>query len=314
MIRWVKFSVGVYVLLLLSGCERLFSPPEAEAPPITLSEIDVPDDFDYSTKKKVRLNITSHDNYALPLSSVKFDVYGSDDDDGSVRLIGGLSNSDGLFSRDLEVAATITSLQVKTNYIGLVNEITVPMHSNVVTIDYNQLPENNDGGFAFMQKATSAEDLAFLCDFNPKGKPLCLVKPQDPIAQDFLNDINASIPEGESVPDSNPTYLAEGTQINTRLNTAADVFVTFFHDGTSNKNILGYYHYPTLSPPASTAEIDSITVIFPNASFAGGGGTMRPGDKMHLGHFPEGTEIGWVLFVDGWQNRTVTSGEFAILF
>ena len=44
-------------------------------------------------------------------------------------------------------------------------------------------------------------------------------------------------------------------------------------------------------------------MIFPNLSFAGSGGGLRTGDKVHLGQFDANTSIGLVLMADGWDGN-----------
>ena len=51
--------------------------------------------------------------------------------------------------------------------------------------------------------------------------------------------------------------------------------MTFVSEGASFKNALGYYVYNTNNPPATTSAIDSIFVVFPNASTTGSGGDYK---------------------------------------
>ena len=71
---------------------------------------------------------------------------------------------------------------------------------------------------------------------------------------------------------------------------------------------MGYYIYKTGNPPATPADIDSVHIIFPNVSFSGSGGGLSSGNKVHIGTFAPGTEIGWVLVSDGYNGTSVTSG------
>ncbi|MGG2334385.1 hypothetical protein, partial [Salmonella enterica] len=80
-----------------------------------------------------------------------------------------------------------------------------------------------------------------------------------------------------------------------------EVFVTFLSEGAGFRNSIGFYSYPTNSPPKSLADIKQINFIFPNASFLGSNGSMLPGDKISLGKFSAGTTVAFVLYSNGWN-------------
>ena len=92
----------------------------------------------------------------------------------------------------------------------------------------------------------------------------------------------------------------------------ADVWVTFVHEGAGYRNVLGFYSYPTDNPTTSPNDIDSITIVFPNASFHGSGGGLYAGDKVKLGTFPPNTTIGFALMANGWKNGEVTDGKWIV--
>jgi LruC domain-containing protein len=85
----------------------------------------------------------------------------------------------------------------------------------------------------------------------------------------------------------------------------SDVWITFVAEGAGNLNSIGYYTYPTNNPPATANDISEIKLLFPNASALGNGGSMISGDKVHIGQFPAGTSVGFVLFAFGWQGGNV---------
>jgi LruC domain-containing protein len=93
------------------------------------------------------------------------------------------------------------------------------------------------------------------------------------------------------------------------LNNESTIWVTFVSEGAGYHNTLGYYRYNINNPPASAANIDSIHIIFPNVSFTGSGGGLASGNRVKLGTFPPGTELGWVLISDGFRNGTITTGN-----
>lgn len=290
------------------GCELATGPADEETE-LGLIERNFPADFDFNTKRNVAFLLRAVSNTNEALSHVKVTAYGIDESGLENRLFTAFTNSEGVIARDYPVATIFKTVIIRTAYPGIIHSIEKEVIDDKVEVDFLAIDAEAAEGGEILGKGTSADDLHFLSTFNPHGKPFDLVKPKDPIRQEFLNDVNASLPEGIDVTVVNPDYLAEDKQSNTLLSQPADVWVTYFHEGTDSKNVLGFYHYPADNPPASLDEIDSISIIFPNASYPGGGGNLRPGDKMYIGNFPAGTEIGWVLFADGWAKK-VTFGDW----
>ena len=224
-------------------------------------------------------------------------------DGKEAELFSGLTNSEGVFKRNVELSASLEEVILRNDYIGLVNEISVPLRNNIISVDYQNLPdaiEDNEDGT--LGKASLSYTLGYLGSYNRwNGKPDYLESGGDIISQEFLNDVNTSLPENNPVPTAHPEYLVDGNQINTTMTEDGDVWVTFVHEGAGYKNVLGYYTYPSSNPPQSVSDIDSVTIIFPNVSYQGSGGALNSGDKVYLGYFPMGTEIGWVLISNGWR-------------
>jgi len=296
--------------LILLSCSNDQLSPEIEKDVVPLADREMPSGFNYSTKQPVSVDIRAGTNNGQAMSGVKLTFFGLDENERETELFSGLTDIQGDFKREVELSASLERIVLRNNYIGLVNEVTLTIVANTLTLDYSAELLNDDELSGSMGKGSSASDYVFLSEYNTHGKPLDLVRPQDPIEHPFLNDVNGSLPEGLSVPTEHPGYLSEGSQSNTLLLQDADLYVTFFHEGTSNLNVLGFYHFEVNNPPQSVEEIDSVYIIFPNASFAGSGGNLRPGDKMNLGYFPAGTEIGWVLLADGWEKKVgVSSGD-----
>ena len=84
------------------------------------------------------------------------------------------------------------------------------------------------------------------------------------------------------------------------------MWITYITEGAGWMNSLAFFTFNTAQPPASSAQIDTIHVIFPNMSNSGSGGGLNPGNKIHLGVFPAGKSIGWVVVPHGW-NGSATS-------
>lgn len=150
---------------------------------------------------------------------------------------------------------------------------------------------------------------SYIGTYNSQGVPDYLEPERDVISSEFLQDVNASLPEGYPVPEYNPEYIAEGTTVETILVEEADVWVTFVHEGAGYRNSLGYYTFPRGQRPATVDDITEFKVIFPNVSYRNSGGGLVSGDKVYLGRFPADTVIGYFLCANGWNGSVVTTGN-----
>lgn len=307
------FIFGIFAI----SCQKSPIIDAVDEEHMMLTDQIMPADFDYSVKTTISFFVSATTNMGMPLENVLFNVFDGIPNEGGKKLFSGITNESGQFEREHDIASALTQVVITTDYIGLVNSVVVPVAGSYVHCDFNDLPiqpnqfsssgNSNKNNSAGMGRWTTNDGFSFLGTYNNQGVPDYLEIVPDAIDQDFLNDVNASLPEQQPVPTNNPEYLANGNQINTLLLEPSDVWVTFVHEGAGYKNVLGFYSYPADSPPTTVAEIDSITIVFPNVSYSGSGGGLNSGDKVNIGHFPANTEIGWVLLANAW-NGSVTNG------
>ncbi|WP_411029944.1 DUF4114 domain-containing protein [Spongiimicrobium sp. 3-5] len=151
-----------------------------------------------------------------------------------------------------------------------------------------------------------AQNYSFLGDYTSDGTPLYLTEP-DVVAYETLQSIDNALPESYPVPTYNPQYITSGYDTDIILDDKADVWVTFVAEGAGYKNVLGFYTYDINDPAPAKPDAKDITIIFPNVSAKGSGGSLYAGDKVKIGTFEAGTGIGWVLLANGWKGR-VTAG------
>ena len=332
----------VAFILLISSCQKIELPENANQPDLTnIYEIKAPDDFDYSTTKKIKLSLKAVNNEGNDMVSLPVKIYIPDEntspEDGSEevggRLIGhGYITPDGVYEKEIVIDRNIENVLVYTSYLGLpaYHRIHVPGNNNR-DIFYT-IGEDNTSGFAGTPNdhdwttglvgesgrtndqyesdnnpSVSDRDISFtyMGGYNYLGVPDYLESTDDVVPQSVLNTVNNSLPEGFPVPVYNPQYITDGVDANTELLSAADVWVTFVHEGAGYRNALGYYTYNTGSPPSSPDDITNYQIIFPNVSYSGSGGGMNTGNKVYLGQFQAGTSIGYFLVPDGWNGQSV---------
>jgi hypothetical protein len=152
-----------------------------------------------------------------------------------------------------------------------------------------------------------AQGYQFLGSYTSDGTPLYFVT-SDVISTSTMTLVNNSLPENYPVPTYNPQYISSGYDTDVIIDSLADVWVTFVKEGAGYKNVLGFYTYDLNNPPTTAPTASQITIVFPNVSAQGSGGSLVAGNKVKIGTFPAGTGIGWVLLANGWNGTAVTNG------
>lgn len=152
-----------------------------------------------------------------------------------------------------------------------------------------------------------AQSYQFLGPYTSDGTPLYFVT-SDVISSQTMTLISNSLPENYPVPTYNPQYISSGYETDIIIDSLADVWVTFVSEGAGYKNVLGFYTYDINNPPTTAPTASQITIVFPNVSAQGSGGSLVAGNKVKIGTFPAGTGIGWVLLANAWNGSSVTNG------
>ncbi|MEM1257594.1 MAG: LruC domain-containing protein [Bacteroidota bacterium] len=278
-----------------------------------ISALNVSSSFDYQTSKNVNLVLDAPDF----LKGATFSIYGKIGQQDSLSIVKATFDDSGHFEKELTVATRLDSLLIYTNYIGLIDNVRLPVNGFEVAFDYSQFYQRDassgKGGIhpkrTFFSQQNTQADYTFIDTFDFLGVPDNLAF-ADVIQQNLLDDINASLPENVpgGIPVTNPDFLA-GKETNLIITEEADVWVTFVSEGAGYRNVLGYYTYPLGNEPETVDEIVEHRVIFPNVSFLGSGGGLIPGDRVYLGRFPENTVISWFLAANGWFGSGVNDGN-----
>ena len=123
----------------------------------------------------------------------------------------------------------------------------------------------------------------------------------DPLPQQVLDDIAATLPEGQDATINHPELFPANFDPDPEVvSSDTDVWVTFVSEGAGQRNSMGFFTYPTGSPPASLSmqELED-GIIFPNASAVGSGGSLQNGSRRFLGTFQPGVQVGFFLIRNG---------------
>jgi hypothetical protein len=94
--------------------------------------------------------------------------------------------------------------------------------------------------------------------------------------------------------------FADSVQKKIVLTKATEVYVTYLAEGAGYRNSVAWYSYSKFSPPTAGSQLD-LHVLFPDVS----SDILTSGNRLKLQDekFEEGTVIGFVLIINGWQGR-----------
>jgi LruC domain-containing protein len=276
-----------------------------------ISKLIVPKSFAFNTAREIEASVHVLSLKDQPLAGTRVSFYTDRPDQGGHIIASGITDAGGQLDMPIRVPAYQENVFVQVHSMGFNNQALVSSQENI-NLSFGGVPETRNQNFGKM--AASIKPIAISGNFyymgaysngNKKGLPAYLEANPDVISQGLLDDITATLPEGTSIPNSNPNLLATGNQLDVVLTDQSDVWVTFLAEGAQYQNALGYYVFDSSNPPASAADIDSIFVILPNASLDGSNGQLQAGDKVKLGTFAGGKTISWVLFQDAWTGNGV---------
>lgn len=284
-----------------------------------MEKLAVPANFNFNTSTEVKFDIRALNNADKPIKGVVFSIYSSPE---NKLLFKGTSSTTGALIFIQKIPTYITKVAVRASYIGLPSETIVAIVNNKIQLTLGGKDPQTSAGIIEPMLRISTSDgarnntqeypsIAYIGEWNSSGVPKYLEKTRDEITAKFLENVNASLPEGDPITKTHPAYLNSGNRNTLYIKELSDVWVTFVHEGAGWMNTLGYYTFNPKTPPTKPTDISKINIIFPNVSYKGSGGGLVSGDKVKLGRFEPGTGIGFVLLADAYDGKSVTKGNYA---
>ncbi|WP_244139420.1 LruC domain-containing protein [Mucilaginibacter ginkgonis] len=298
-----------------------------------------PDGFNFSTTQNVTLNLTLKANDNSPLAGVVVSVYLPDD--ATSAVFKGVTTKSGTLNATVSIPASYKQIVIDPAYVGILRNALANINGTTVTATIG-----GTGAFSgdIVPQAITPTSVSTLTSLSSKqtqssstteygypspytstsnainspisaGVPKYLEANNDNVPASLLTYINASLPEGSTVPDLHPQYIST-TAVNViNVTATADIYVTFVSEGAGYYNTLGWYSYSTSNPPSATSGgtnndgINKVTMVFPNASASGSGGGLVAGNKVKLGTFQAGTTIAFCLLQNAWVQ---SNGNYGI--
>lgn len=201
-----------------------------------------------------------------------------------------------------------------TQEVGVIGNIAFPASANYVASKGNAMfMATGTGGLKIIEiVAYNPEDGDYIPigEWDGEGRPTYLCEEATPVSQTLKDLIKANFIPTKNLIAYKPQYFSSEHVTDLHFKENTDLKVTFYSETAGWKNTLGYYTYPTGNPPASVADLSDMTILYPNTSQKGSGGTMLQGDKICLRDMQAGTSIGFFMIAQGFQAGKVTTGAY----
>jgi LruC domain-containing protein len=307
--KQIIFTLVLALVSILVSCQKDNSTP---ADSKTNSNKIAPDGFNFSTFKKVDVSIRLLSNIDEPIKSTIVDIYSTYS--GEI-LLRGLTDENGYFKSSVNIPAYMETLLINPKNPGLSQGVKGLIVNNAMTctiggktgLSGNAIRTSSTGKTFYNQGSKIfATSYNYMGSYDASGRPLSYLMPvKGTVSANLLSYLASALPNQQSVPVNNPQFVSDNATEHLNIVQLSDVWITFVAEGAGNLNSIGFYTYPTNNPPATVNDITEVKLLFPNASAVGTGGTMEAGDKVHIGQYPAGTSIGFVLFSFGWQGGNI---------
>lgn len=314
-----RFLFLIIFALVAFSCQKVTKEIKEMVDPANVKDINelvVPANFEFKTTNEIGFSVQLLTNDDKPIKNVRVDIMdGASDLNGKV-LFSGSTDNFGVFSAKSEIPSYMKQVVVNTDYIGIPNDVLLDLVVPATSITLGGSAPSKIQTIQSKYTTNNFVSLGKATDFSYRlgtwetvnGKPNYLVTPRDVVSSTFLANLNTSLPERRPVPIYNPGYLANTAERNIKITALSDVWITFVHEGAGYRNTLFYYVYNVNNPPATRNDIDSLIVVFPNASYSGSGGSLITGDKVLIGRFGPDTAIGFAISADGYRNTGIQNG------
>jgi len=320
------------ITFILTSCSKdLGSPSEGD----TDTGINFKN-FDFKTTKQLKISISTLNADNKAIGGIPVQVYTQNpltsegllkSNSSEFLAFKGISSNTGLLNFEIAPKSSIDSLSILVNYTGFPSLKQIKVTSDNIslvlggsTAEKTTSSTSKENSLAALPDPKKISGYYVLGSWNNRGKIDYLWNQNDKISNEFLKDIDASLPESKKLPESHPEYLNSNDEGNIQLIKDAEVSVTFVHEGAGYLNALGYYTYKNDNSPATKSQITDATIIFPNVSYAGSGGTLVSGNRVQLLYldpstnkyttiFPAGTSVAWFFISNSFKRTTNSIGS-----
>ncbi len=292
------------ISLFFSGCSH----KNNEDTFIPVKDLVVADDFNWKVDRTVEISLEVFTNENAPVENIAFEIYNADPRGASTEIAKGATTSDGKFITLINIPTCLNKIWA----VGYMSTVEIPIVNDHASYTFGGATKQIQGATQAPPRVVSPWSYLPNITFSSNGVPSSMTTA--PIEASFLQRLDATLPEYKAVPTFHPSYLATSNQTDIKIDQAADVWITFVHEGASYLNSMGFFTYPSGSVPQTTAQVGAKTIVFPNASLSGSGGGLQAGNTIHLGVFQPGTTVGWFVVANGFTSNSGVSTSQPIYY
>lgn len=324
---------------LFVSCNKINGPDSGNFP----LDSTVASDFTFATVNENTINLSVIDMQATPVPRVTITLYCENPIDpttgvmrsGVDTLATGQTGANGLLTLMLNVNNNYNALFAVINLVGYVNPTRIVLNKNGVTyctiepagyVPSKSRLQSDISGVSRASGNTQTvnvqrlrSNIYTMSGWDNQGVPAYQTTIPDAVSTSVLTAVSNSLPERVWEPTYHPQFFANPQSANINIVEDAQVWVTFVSEGAGYRSAMGYFTYPTDTPPTSVANISNMYILYPNCSFSRSGGNLNVGTKVELvvsdgkggytERIPAGTSIGWFLISDGFNGSTVGTGN-----
>ncbi|MCF8364624.1 MAG: hypothetical protein K9H16_02490, partial [Bacteroidales bacterium] len=212
----------VTTLLFAISCHKIDSNVTEDYENRDITELAIPDQFDFNTSDEVEIIITALNNQNQAIKNVRIDIYSDWNANEGQLMASGNTDANGMFQRIHPIPDYYEKIIVATRYLGFPSEVEVHIVDGKVRFTLGGTQKNQFKSSPIPFKATNSV-FQPMGPWDASGTPLYLEPVNDVIDNEFLTDINASFPESHPVPQFHPEYIDPENEYDFKLLEPSDV-------------------------------------------------------------------------------------------
>lgn len=308
-----------------------------------VTDSTVAPDFTFNTVQENVINLNLIDMQGVAIPNIKISIYGQDPIDQTNgtylknvdTLATAQTDAGGLVSFLITTSNTTQNIYAVTSLFGYVNPTVIRLNSNGTT-NQTITPAGYVVSKRMFDRSSISQSIAKVTNtqsvnvqllrnniytmsgWDNNGVPAYQTTVKDVIPTSINVMLSATLPEGSWEPTLHPEFFTNPQSANINIIEDAQVWVTFVSEGAGYTSSMGYFTYPTVTPPTSASQISQMYIIYPNCSLPGSGGNLSAGTKVELvvsdgnggytDRIPAGTSIGWFLMSNSYSGSSKTIG------
>ncbi len=305
--------------LLFTGCDKK---EVYQTPP----EKNKEDYFDFKTIQSVPVQI-NYNFKGLKDYRILFEIYDENpwirSTDGTVSkkelepVFRAATDSEGKYSGNIDIPADIETVYITSDYPGTFPCVEADISQGGIKLAPStlSLPASSGRATTPVQKRVYPDDMLVLGDWDEWGLPDYLLPEKGTPPAGLLYGIKDVLCGWKDIRESYPDLVRQNVRIHTSLKKNTKIKLVFLNSTASKRNVIGYYTYPTDTPPTDPSQIQQKIVAFPQAALYSNDGKTRFGalgfgDQIQLKYwdgtqftdeFPAGISIGWFIIESGFN-------------